>query len=71
MVKLMFCLVRKPDVDEAAFHRYWLEEHAPLVRCRGRDLLISAEVQPTFALVLIIGAGDARKKDPVTPHDRR
>jgi uncharacterized protein (TIGR02118 family) len=30
MVKLVFCLHRRPDVDEAEFHRYWREVHGPL-----------------------------------------
>lgn len=28
----MFCINRRPDVSDEEFHRYWLEEHAPLVR---------------------------------------
>jgi uncharacterized protein (TIGR02118 family) len=30
MVKLVFCLYRRPDVDDAEFHRYWREVHGPL-----------------------------------------
>ena len=32
MIKLVFCINRRPDVSAEAFHRYWLEDHAPLVR---------------------------------------
>ncbi len=32
MVKLVYCIRRRPDVSPEEFHRYWLEEHAPLVR---------------------------------------
>jgi len=31
MVKLIFCLHRRPDLTEAEFHRYWRDEHGPLV----------------------------------------
>jgi uncharacterized protein (TIGR02118 family) len=30
VVKLVFCLHRRSDVDEAEFHRYWREVHGPL-----------------------------------------
>src|SRR5690348_7003075 len=32
MVKLVNCLRRREDVAEEEFHRYWLEDHGPLVR---------------------------------------
>jgi uncharacterized protein (TIGR02118 family) len=32
MVKLVFCLRRRPELSAEEFHRYWREEHAPLVR---------------------------------------
>ncbi|MBV9661139.1 MAG: EthD domain-containing protein [Acidimicrobiales bacterium] len=32
MIKLTFVVRRRADVDVAEFHRYWLEEHGPLVR---------------------------------------
>ena len=31
MITIAFLLRRLPDLDEAEFHRYWREEHAPLV----------------------------------------
>ena len=31
MIKLVFCLRRRDDVPAEEFHRYWLEEHGPLV----------------------------------------
>ena len=49
MVKLIFCVRRRPDISEEEFHRYWREEHGPLVpnharcsafgRCRGAYLV--------------------------------
>ena len=32
MVKLVFCCRRNPDLSREEFQRYWLEEHAALVR---------------------------------------
>jgi uncharacterized protein (TIGR02118 family) len=32
MVKLVYCIRRRADVSSEEFHRYWLEEHAQLVR---------------------------------------
>jgi uncharacterized protein (TIGR02118 family) len=32
MVKLVFVIRRREDLDEQEFHRYWLEEHGPLAR---------------------------------------
>ena len=45
MVKLMFCLVRRADVDEAEFHRYWRDEHAPLVATHAEVLGLRRYVQ--------------------------
>ena len=32
MVKLVFCCRRNPALSPEEFRRYWLDEHAPLVR---------------------------------------
>ena len=32
MIKLVYCLRKRADVPDAEFHRYWLENHGPLVR---------------------------------------
>jgi uncharacterized protein (TIGR02118 family) len=32
MIKLVFCVRRRPELDFDEFRRYWLESHAPLVR---------------------------------------
>ena len=31
MIKLVYCLRKKADVSQEEFHRYWREQHAPLV----------------------------------------
>ncbi|HEY7947506.1 MAG TPA: EthD domain-containing protein [Acidimicrobiales bacterium] len=45
MVKLIFCLRRRPDMSEEEFHRYWREEHAPLVTSHASVLGIRRYVQ--------------------------
>ena len=32
MIDVVLCIKRRQDVDPEEFHRYWREEHAPLVR---------------------------------------
>ncbi|MGB7053601.1 MAG: EthD domain-containing protein [Acidimicrobiales bacterium] len=32
IVKLVFCVRRKPELTREEFQRYWLDEHGPLVR---------------------------------------
>ena len=38
MIKLTFCLRRRPDLSPAEFRRYWREEHGPLVAARAEVL---------------------------------
>ncbi len=32
MIKIVMCMTRLPHLTLEEFHRYWLEEHAPLVK---------------------------------------
>ena len=45
MIKLAFCLHRRPELTHEAFQRYWLEEHGPLVREHAEALRIRRYVQ--------------------------
>jgi len=45
MVKLVFCLRRRDDVTEEEFHRYWLEEHGPLVAKHADALGVRRYIQ--------------------------
>src|SRR5215510_7833400 len=45
MVKLVFCLRRRADLPAAEFHRYWREEHGPLVARHAAALGIRRYVQ--------------------------
>jgi uncharacterized protein (TIGR02118 family) len=45
MVKLIFCLRRRPDMSVEEFHRYWHDEHGPLVTRHAAALGIRRYVQ--------------------------
>ena len=38
MIKLTFCLRRRPDLSPEEFHRYWKDVHGPLVEARAEAL---------------------------------
>ena len=45
MIKLAFCLRRRPELSRQEFQRYWLESHGPLVRKHAAALNIRRYVQ--------------------------
>ena len=45
MIKLVFCLRRRPDLSREEFQHYWRETHAPLVREHADVLRIRRYVQ--------------------------
>lgn len=38
MIKLVFCLHRRPEISREEFQQYWREQHGPLVRDRARAI---------------------------------
>ena len=32
MIKLVYCIRKRDDIDSEVFYRYWLDEHGPLVK---------------------------------------
>jgi len=38
MIKLVYCIRKRDDISEEEFHRYWLEEHGPLVKSVADDI---------------------------------
>ena len=56
VVKLVFCLHRRADVDEAEFHRYWREVHGPLAASFAPVLGFRRYVQVHTALVSLSDA---------------
>ena len=45
MLKLTYCLMRKPGLSRTEFQRYWREQHAPLVAAAAAALGIRRYVQ--------------------------
>lgn len=64
MIKLVFCLRRRPELSREAFQRYWLETHAPLVRERAAAIGAIRYVQVHTAYEPIGAALAASRKGP-------
>ena len=45
MLKLTYCVRRRPDLTREEFDRYWIEQHAPLVRDHSAALGIKRYIQ--------------------------
>ena len=45
MIKLVYCIRRREDVEPGRFRRYWLEQHGPLVRSVASAIGASRYVQ--------------------------
>jgi uncharacterized protein (TIGR02118 family) len=45
MIKLVFNIRRRADVEPAEFYRYWKDEHGPLVRSVAPDIGVVRYVQ--------------------------
>ena len=69
MIKIVFCLRRLPSLSLPAFHAYWYETHAPLVREVAPALRIRRYTQShSFADPRIMPAVEARDCG-VAPYD--
>jgi uncharacterized protein (TIGR02118 family) len=45
MITIAFLLRRRADIDDAEFHRYWRDDHGPLVASHAEALGIQRYVQ--------------------------
>lgn len=45
MIKLVFCLRRRRELSPEEFHRYWFEEHGPLVQRKAAAVGMRRYVQ--------------------------
>jgi uncharacterized protein (TIGR02118 family) len=71
MIKLVYCLRRRADVDPAEFYRYWHDEHGPLVRSfavaiRARRYIQSHTCAPTLNEMFQASRGLASPYDGIT-----
>ena len=71
MIKLTFCLRRRPDLSREEFQTYWRETHAPLVAERAEVLRIRRYVQVHTATDLdgLHAAFQKRNDDCPAPYD--
>lgn len=64
MIKIVFCLRRRDGLSLAEFRRYWLEDHATLVRQYGPALRVRRYTQShTLVDPRIDAATEARGSD--------
>ena len=69
MIKLVFCLRRLPTLSVSEFHRYWVENHAELVRQHAPALRIRRYTQShTFSDPRLSPAIEARRGE-IDPFD--
>jgi uncharacterized protein (TIGR02118 family) len=45
MIKLVYCVRRRPNLSREDFRKYWLEKHGPLVRSQAGTLRAKRYVQ--------------------------
>ena len=46
MIKLVYCLRKRDDIDSEQFYRYWREEHGPLVKSVAEAIGASRYAKP-------------------------
>lgn len=69
MIKIVFCVRRRPDLSPEEFGRYWLEVHAELVRRHGPALRMCRYTQShTISDARIATAVKARGRG-IAPYD--
>ena len=71
MIKLVYCIRRREDVSAEEFYRYWLEEHAPLVKSVAPEIGACRYVQshtilPELNSLMLEGRGLAEPYDGIT-----
>jgi uncharacterized protein (TIGR02118 family) len=69
MIKIIFCLRRKPGLSVEEFQRYWREDHAALVRRHAPALKIRRYVQSHTFDDPRIAAGLAVRGSQIEPYD--
>jgi uncharacterized protein (TIGR02118 family) len=69
MLKLIYCLRRKPDMSLEEFQRYWREVHAPLVAERAEVLGVKRYIQAHTTLPEVIPALQERNGGSPAPYD--
>ncbi len=68
MIKLVYCLRRLPKLSREEFHKYWYENHGPLVRSKKDILKIRRYVQ-VHTLDVQLGGGSREPVERTEPFD--
>jgi len=71
MIKLVYCIRKRDDVELAEFYRYWLEDHGPLVKSVAADIgacryVQSHTVLPEMNAGMVEGRGLASPYEGIT-----
>ena len=71
MIKLVYCLKKRDDIDSDRFYHYWLEQHGPLVKSVAEAIGASRYVQshttlPELKVLMIESRGLQAPYDGVT-----
>ena len=69
MIKMINFLRRREGMSSEAFHAYWLEKHAPLVREVSAVLGVWRYVQSHAERNTLVAAMYAARGNPASPHD--
>ena len=69
MIKLTFCLRRKPGLSYEEFHDYWLNKHGPLVREQMQALKIRRYVQVHQLNEAATNDGIRKSRNAPAPYD--
>jgi uncharacterized protein (TIGR02118 family) len=69
MLKLVYCLRRKPEMSVEDFQRYWRDVHAPLVAERAELLGIKRYVQAHTGMSEVNAVLQARNGGSPEPYD--
>jgi len=68
MIKLVYCLRKRADVPDAEFHRYWLENHGPLVRGFAQAIGARKYIQ-SHTVLPALNEAFAASRDLATAYD--
>ena len=68
VIKLVFCLRRRPEMTREAFQAYWFEKHAPLVRSHAEVLGVRRYVQ-VHTLATPLNAGIQASRNAPEEYD--
>jgi uncharacterized protein (TIGR02118 family) len=71
VIKLVYCIRKRDDISEEEFHRYWLEEHGPLVKSVAEEIgtcryVQSHTVMPEINAMFRVGRSLEEPYDGIT-----